>query len=250
MDEKYIVKSLVKAVNLLECFSVQQPELGVSEIAKKLELQKSTVFNILSTFESLGYVVKNPQNGKYHLGLKVLHLGYIVNHHMGLREIFLPRLCQIAAETQETCYFGILDQGEVLYIEAAAPSGQANTRNILGERAPLYCTGLGKAMLAFLPEEEKERILEKEMHPYTDYTLTDPQALRAQLQSIREQGYSIDDMEHEWGIRCIAVPVFGANGQVFAAVSVSGPSVRFNQDTFPQHADAIRRILKPLQNCL
>jgi len=250
MEEKYIVKSLVKAVNLLECFSVQQPEWGVSEIARKLELQKSTVYNILSTYESLGYVVQNPENGKYHLGLKVLTLGYIVNHHMGLREMFLPQLTRIAEETQETCYLGILDQEEVLYIESTYPPGQPKARNILGERAPLYCTGLGKAMLAFMPREEQERILSRDMRKYTDYTVTDPRALAEKLEIIRSQGYSTDDMEHEWGIRCIAVPVFGANGQVFAAVSVSGPSVRFNQDTFRQHADTIRRILAPLQNCI
>lgn len=250
MDEKYIVKSLVKAMHVLECFSVQQPELGVSDIAKMLDLQKSTVFNILNTFEACGYIIQDPKSDKYHLGMKVLHLGYIVNHHMGLRDMFLPCLSRIADETGEVSYFGILDNREVLYIEAAYPKNHPQTRNILGERAPLYCTGLGKAMLAFLPEEEQQLVLRGELKKYTQYTLSDPTALQAQLRQIRTQGYAIDDMEHELGIRCVAVPVFGASNAVIAAVSISGPSMRFNHDTLVRDAELIKETLAPLQHCL
>ncbi len=249
MDEKYAVKSLIKAIRVLECFSVQTPELGVSEIAKMLQLQKSSVFNILSTFESCGYVKQNPQSGKYRLGLKVLHLGYIVNHHMGLRDIFLPYMTEIAAKTQEACYFAIPDNYEVLYIEAVYPNGQ-QTRNLLGERAPLYCTGLGKAMLAHMPPADQEHVLSLPMKAYTQFTICDPEALKEQLLEIREQGYSVDDMEHEFGIRCISVPIFGADGQVKAAVSVSGPSVRFNHAKLHTYAQILKQTMEPLQHCL
>lgn len=250
MDEKYIVKSLVKAVDVLECFSDLHPELGVSEIAKMLGLQKSTVFNILSTFEHCGYVTQDARTGKYHLGLRVLHLGYIVNHHMGLREMFLPYLTRIAEATDEICYFGILDQNEVLYIDSAYPHHVTQTRNILGERAPLYCTGIGKAMLAFLPQQERDAALAGELKAFTDYTITDPAALREQIARIQAQGYAVDDMEHEFGIRCVAAPVFRADGSVFAAVSVSGPSMRFGKSVLEQDAALIRQIIAPLNRCL
>ena len=250
MDEKYLVKSLLKAIDVLECFSDLHPELGVSEIAKMLELQKSTVFNILNTLEHRGYVDQSPQTGKYHLGLRVLHMSYIVNHHMGLREMFLPYLAQIAQATDEICYFGILDQREVLYIDSAYPHHATQTRNILGERAPLYCTGLGKAMLAHMPEPEAAAVLAGPFNSFTNYTLTDPAALRGQIARIREQGYAVDDMEHELGIRCVAAPVFRADGSVFAAVSVSGPSMRFDQAILQRDADIIRQIIQPLQRCL
>ena len=250
MDEKYIVKSLVKAINVVECFSDLHPELGVSEISKMLRLQKSTVFNILCTFEHRGYVTQDPKTSKYHLGLQVLHLGYIVNHHMGLREILQPYLSRIADTTDEICYFGILDQNEVLYIDSAYPNHVSQTRNILGERAPLYCTGLGKAMLAIMSPSEQQAALRMELKPFTNYTLTDCATLQKQIEQIRAQGYAVDDMEHEFGIRCVAVPLFRADGSVFAAVSVSGPSMRFDSDILQRDAQIIQDTIAPLQRCL
>ena len=248
--EEYSVKSLARAMRVLECFTVEQPELGISEIAKRLGMQKSTVFNILSTFQKTGYICQNPETNKYYLGVKILHLGYIVNHHMGLRDVFLPYLTKITEATHEVCYFGILDNNEVLYIESAYPSSQQQTRNILGERAPLYCTGLGKAMLAFLPPDQIEEILSQEMTRYTPYTLCDRDAMRRHLEEIRLNGYAVDNMEHEFGVRCVAVPVFNAAGKAFAAVSVSGPSLRFDQATIAQDAQLIAQALQPVQHCM
>lgn len=250
MPDQSNVKSLARAMQVLECFSVEQPELGPSEIAKQLGMQKSTVYNILSTFQKCGYLVKNIQTGRYSLGLKVLHLGYIVNCNHGLRDMFLPYLTRIAQETHEVCYFGILDDQEVLYIESAYPSNQQQTRNILGERAPLYCTGLGKAMLAFMPEEQADQVLSGTLKPFTGCTLCDPAVLRHHLEEIRANGYAVDNMEHEFGIRCVAVPVFNTAGKVFAAVSVSGPSPRFDPETIINDARIISGILQPLQRCI
>lgn len=250
MEQEYSVKSLARAMRVLECFSVQRPELGVTEIARMLGMQKSTICNILSTFEKTGYVVQNPETSKYHLGTKILHLSYIVNQHLGMRDIFMPYLHRIAEEAREACYFGILSNDEVLYIEAVYPSHQQQTRNILGERAPLYCTGLGKTMLAHMPQENAERVISGELKPYTACTICDPAALRDNLEEIRRNGYAVDNMEHEFGVRCVAVPVFGANGQVMAAVSVSGPSPRFDHNAIARHAEVIMRVLQPLQHCL
>lgn len=250
MPEESTVKSLVRALSVLECFSVAQPELGPSEIAKMLGMQKSTVYNILSTFQDCGYLVKNDKTGKYHLGLKVLHFGYIVNSHQGMRDMFLPVLTAIANETQEICYFGILEDDQVLYIDSTYPNGQMHSRYISGEHAPLYCTGLGKAMLAFLPEERIDEILSQDMKKFTGLTITDPDVMRTTLEEIRSNGYATDNMEHEYGIRCVAVPVFNRDGRVFAAVSVSGPSPRFDNATIARDAAIIREALQPLQGCM
>ena len=247
MAEESPVKSLAKALSVLECFSVEQPELGISEISRTLGLQKSTVHNIVSTFQKCGYLIQNPENSKYALGLKVLHLSYIVSSHHGLRDLFLPYLTRIARETREVCYFGILDEREVLYIEAVYPYMHQQTRNILGERAPLFCTGLGKAMLAHMPESEIDAVLASPMRAFTGFTVTDAAALRQQLEEVRTNGYAVDNMEHEFGIRCVAVPVFATGGQVLAAVSVSGPSPRFDPETIIRHACLITEVLQPLQ---
>ncbi len=244
------VKSLARALRVLESFSLERPELGVSEIARMLDMQKSTVFNILSTFQDSGYVMKNPNTNKYYLGFKTLHLSYIVNQHLGLREIMLPALTKIAEACHEVCYFGILNNDEVLYIEGVYPSTQQATRNILGERAPLFCTGLGKAMLAFLPQERIDQITARELKAYTGHTLSDRRELLNNLSEIRANGYAVDNMEHEFGVRCVAVPLFGVNGGVMGAVSVSGPSPRFDPETIIQDASLIQEMIRPLQRCL
>ena len=243
------VKSLIRAMAVLECFSQKQPELGVTEIAQKLGMQKSTIYNILSTFQDAGYLSKNPTSNKYRLGFKLLHLGYIVSSGMGIRQHFLPAMREIANSTGEICYFGLLDDLEVLYVEAVYPAAQTQARNILGERAPLYCTGLGKAMLANLPSEEIEQVLARPMPGFTKCTITDPSVLRAELDEIRHNGYSVDNMEHEFGIRCVAVPFFSAQGHVMGAVSVSGPSPRFDPASVTRFAGILTEQLRDLQYC-
>ena len=250
MEEEYKVKSLAKAMRVLECFTVQEPELGISDIARKLSLQKSTVHNILSTFEKMGYVAKNVQTEKYSLGLKMLSFGYVINSHMDLRRIFMPYMHQIAAEVNEVCYLGIPYGSVVLYLEAAYPQYSSSARSISGETAPMYCTGLGKVMLAYMPENEREAILQQPRSKYTDYTITDLNVLRDNLEEVRANGFSTDNMEHEYGIRCVAVPVFGADGRLVASVSVSGPSPRFDPMTIVRAADTLRRLIEPVQNKL
>ena len=243
------VKSLIRAISVLECFSIEHPELGVTEIAGMLGMQKSTVYNILTTFNEQGYLIKNPQTQKYSLGYRLLHYGYIINSQMNMRDQMMPFITQIANETHEVCYFAMLDNLEVLYVEAAYPPGQMRSRNILGERAPLYCTGLGKAMMAYLPENELEQVLARPMVAYTGYTHTDPAIIRQDLEEIRTNGYAVDNMEHEFGIRCVSVPLFGNDNRVIAAVSVSGPSPRFDPQTVINDAHRIIEILRPVQHC-
>lgn len=244
------VKSLAKALHVLDCFSNDKPELGVTEIAKMLDLQKSTVHNIVSTYKDLGYLQQNPETGKYQLGVKLLQFSYIINNHMGLRKFFLPYLQEIANKVNETVYLGIPHGGDVLYIENQAPFNSVSTRNILGEHAPMYCTGLGKVMLAFLSDAEREEALDRPLTPFTENTITTREALFAELEEIRRRGYAVDNMEHEYGVVCLALPVFGAGGRIVAAVSASAPSLRLTPDVIKQNAVTMREILAPAQHML
>lgn len=250
MDEDYKVKSLVKAMHVLECFSVKNTELGISDIARQLDLQKSTVHNILSTFEKMGYVTQNHQTGRYSLGLKMLSFSYVINSHLDLRRVFTPYMHQIAQAVNEVCYLGIPYGSSVMYLEAAYPQYSSSTRSITGETAPMYCTGLGKVMLAFMPEEEREAILQQPRVKFTDYTITDVGVLRDNLEEVRINGFSTDNMEHEYGIRCVAVPIFGVDGRLVASISVSGPSPRFDPQTIVRDADTLRRLIEPVQHRL
>ena len=249
MPNDNTVKSLARAVSVLECFSQKEPELGVTEIADRLKMQKSTVYNILTTFQSLGYLIKNPSNNKYQLGYKLLHLGYIVSSNMSIRQQFIPHMKQIANACGEVCYLGLLDRMEVLYVEAVYPNSQIQMRNSLGERAPLHCTGLGKAMLAHMKPEEIREVLSGPLPGFTKCTITDPAVLSNELEEIRNNGYAVDNMEHEFGIRCVAVPFFSMDGSVMGAVSVSGPSPRFDPASVIRNAALITEHLQGLQHC-
>ena len=246
----YKVKSLAKALSILECFTLEAPQLGATEIANKLKLPKSTVFNVLSTFEQWGYVQQNPQTRKYSLGLSMLHFSYIINSHLGYRKIFHEYLTEIAQQCNETCYVAIPYDDIIVYIDAAFPKGYVNIRSISGERAPMYCTAIGKALLAFMPPQVKDAVTAKGLTPFTEYTIVDTGRLNDEMLKIRQQGYAIDNMEHEFGISCVAVPVFGADGHPIAAVSVSGPSLRFDSERIASHVQTIQRIIQPLQHTL
>ena len=242
-NSDFKVKSLAKAMKILECFTSERPELGITEIAHMTGLHKSSIHNMISTFCDMGYVSFNPDNSRYYLGLRLLHFGYIINTHLGIRNMFLPYLQKIANAVLESAYLGIPDGPNVLYIEAMAPHGTP-ARNILGERAPLYCTGLGKAMLAHLPDYDS-RI--PKMEAFTDNTITDREILLADMAQIRLCGYAIDNMEHEYGVKCIAVPIFGHTGDVIAAISVSAPSLRMDADKVKSIPNIMNELLAPIQ---
>ena len=249
MEEEYKVKSLSKAMSVLECFLCNKAELGITEISQKLHVQKATIYNIVDTFLNLGYLVQNRETKKYSLSVKLLRYAYIINDHLGFRNFFLPYMDQIVNETNENVYLGIPHGSDVLYIEFRSPEGRSK-RSILGERAPMYCTGLGKALMAFLPEDEIKEYASQPLVKFTETTITSKQKLLRELAGIREQGYAIDNMEHEHGVICIGMPVFGSDGRVIAALSSAAPSLRFDQKTIAENVLIMRRVLAPAQNVL
>ncbi len=240
-------KSLEKAMAVLECFCKKQPELGVTEISEQLDLYKSNVFNILSTFEVLGYVEKNQQTSKYRLGLKILELANVINNSNGFRQSIYPLITDLSTQLGEVVYYGVPDDGNVIYLDAAYPANTTASRVIIGDKAPMYCTAIGKAMLAYLPENEINDILSRPLNVFTPNTITDAGQMKSELQSIRESGFSVDDMEHEHGIKCVGVPIFNANRKVVAAISASGPSLRFEKNNILRCAELLKETSAKIQ---
>lgn len=225
------VKSLAKALNLLECFKSNAPELGITQLSHMLDLNKSNVSNIVSTFEQAGYLEQNPQTGRYRLGLKLLEFSFIINEKLGYQRMFHDVMQGLSKRLNAITYFAIYREQKVFYLCNSYPPEEVYNypfRSIMGESAPLYCTSLGKAMLAFLPQEDFEAYLRLERIGYTDYTILDEEVLRREIQLTRQRGYSIDNQEHEYGIRCIGVPIFNADNSLLGAMSVSSPSFDFD----------------------
>lgn len=248
MDAK--VKSLDKALTLLSAFSIQEPELGITELSRRFDLYKSNVYNLLSTFEQHGFVEKNKVTGKYRLGLKIMGLAHVVSTCMGFHSVVHRCVTELSEEIDEIVYFGIPYGDCVMYMEGGFPEKIYNLRWVAGMTAPLVCTGIGKAMLAFIDEATREHILAKPLERFTDYTITDPGIMRAELALITQRGYSTDNMEHEYGIKCVGVPVFARTGELVGALSTTGPSLRFNEEQTALFATLLKQTAVRIRDSL
>ena len=229
-----IINSIDRTLLILQLFSLQKPEWGVSEISKELNLYKSCVHNTLYTLLNRGFMTQNPENGKYRLSIKFFELGSIVLEKIDLRKIAHPYIEQLSREFDETVHLGILSDEEVVSIESEKSNQSLQPQIYIGKRAPLHCTGVGKTLLAFLDQERIEHIIgEKSLKKYTKNTITDTNQLQKELQQIRSQGYAVDNMEHEPGVRCIAAPIRDYHGEVVASLSLSGPEFRITKEKIP-----------------
>lgn len=241
------IKSLEKALRLLECFTPAEPELGVTELSRILDMHKSTVFNIIDTLEYMGYLEKNKKTGKYRLGLKILQLSHNLYSNYDLRNILNPLLQELAQKTEETIYLGVLCDNEVIYLDSVVTASSISLRNVVGVKAPLYCTGIGKALLSALPEDEIRKRISSPMVSFTDKTIVDIDMLIKDLAVSKERGYAIDNMEHEFGVKCVSAPMFAINGQVSCAVSISGPSLRFNDETIENYGNILKEMQRKVK---
>jgi DNA-binding IclR family transcriptional regulator len=225
-----LIQSIDRALQILESFSNEEKELGVTEIANRLDLHKSTVHGILTTLEYRGYIKKNVKTGKYQLGLKLLELGNLVHDSMDLISLAKPYLQELVNKHQETVHLVVYDRGEVIYIDKIEGKGAIKIMSRIGKRNPVHCTGVGKCLLAFREDHEIEMILKQDLKKYTVNTITDSEKLKEQILEIRKNGYAFDMEEIELGLRCIAAPIRDHRRKVVAAISLSGPSMRMDQE--------------------
>ncbi len=217
---------------MLELLAEFQHGATLSSLCDGAHLNGSTTHRLLATLAARGYVRQDPATKKYLLGPQTLHLGQAGLAQFDLRNIAHPHLRKLAHEANELANLVLLSETHAVYM-AQVQAGQRTVQMFtqLGARVPLHCTGVGKAILAFLPEDEVEHLLASEnLKAYTPYTITNVFLLREELEKIRQHGYAVDNEEREIGVRCIAAPVFQARGRVLAAVSLSGPAGRINPD--------------------
>jgi len=221
------MQRLEKALDLLEVFLRQEGEIGISELARLSGLNVSTAYRIASTLVKRGYLSQSQSRGKYSIGLKLVEFGSAVKRAIRVREVALPVLERLNEIAEESVNLAVLDANEAVYIEHIESHYDLRMFTEVGNRVPLYCTGVGKVLLAYRGEEEMERYLNgRHLTPYTRNTITDIGKLRRELATIRREGVAIDNEEKELGVKCVAAPVRDQDGNVVAAVSISGPSAR------------------------
>jgi DNA-binding IclR family transcriptional regulator len=229
MSQKSIpIQTVHNIARLLQCFTEVDGELGVMQLSRMVDMHKSTVSRLLMSLQQEGFVDKNPQTGKYQLGLNLVHLASFVLDRLDLREVVLPYLKKLAEMTQETVNVVVLDRDMCLNIESIISPKPIQHAGRLGARYPLYCTSTGRVLLSALPLEKRELILNDSLNAYTDQTITDRHALEKILEEVKLQGYAIVHEEYQEGLSAVAAPIRDHTGEVVAAISISGPRYRFD----------------------
>lgn len=222
-----LVGSVQKALDILDIFTPQKPELSLTELAGLLSLNKSTLFGLLRTLEHHGYIVQNPQTKRYRLGLRFLDRAALVIDYADVSRVAPPFLDELRDKVEENVHLGVLEDGEVIYLYRAQGPHSLAVNSRPGMRAPAHCTSMGKVIMAFLSSTEVAAIATKHGLPaWTPNTITDLATLQENLGEIQRDGYAVDAEEHHIGSQCIAAPIFDIHRHVVAALSVSVPSVR------------------------
>lgn len=233
--------SIVKAFGLLENFSRLKPQWGVRELAREIGAHESTCYRLMSTLESLGVLYKNPDTDKYALGLKLYELGNRVRIYDSFVSLAHPELLKVAAEIEETVHLGIARKSSVLMIDKVESEKGLKLDSHIGQTSPMYCTGLGKILLAF---EAGSKADLKNSYPglkkFTRFTIDTWDKLNRELMKIRERQFAIDRQEYELGLICVAVPVYNCENRVVAALSAAGPSDRFKEDHLLNYLEILK----------
>jgi IclR family transcriptional regulator, pca regulon regulatory protein len=230
LDGRYYVAALARGIQILEAFSKESPHLSLTEIAALAGMEKGTAFRFVYTLERLGYLTRDPETKRYRPGLKVMRLGFAALNSMGLRQIAQPYLKALSAQTGETANMTVREGAEVVYVARISTRQIIGINLSVGSRLPVYCTAMGKAQLIDLSRDELRDLLGEGPYPgLGPNTLTCLDALVAELDRVRRQGYAINDEELAAGLRSVAAPVRDGNGQIVAAINISVPSARVSR---------------------
>jgi DNA-binding IclR family transcriptional regulator len=212
----------------LECERGSSPTL--TELSEYSGVNRSTVSRLLQPLLEAGFVEQDVRSGRYRLGPQTARLGQIYLENFEAHDVAGPILRALAEESLETAHIGVQDGVDIVYVDKYESPLSVRTVSRIGSRQPLYCTAIGKTLLAFAGESALTTMLESGMPARTVHTITEAGTLRSELDEIRARGYAVDDEENEAGIRCVGAPVFNHRGEVVAAISISGPANRMTID--------------------
>ncbi len=233
------LSSVATAIALLKCFSADEIEIGVSDLARKLGIAKSTVHRLAQTLLADGMLEQNAENGKYRLGIALFGLGALVRRRMNLSSEARQDLFALRQATGETVQLAILDGADIMFIYNLESTQAIRVNSDIGVRKPAICTANGRAILAFQPPERVEEILAAGVAVRAPKTNTDPERLRQALAHVRSCGYALEDEESEAGMRAVAAPIRAAGGIIAGSVGVAGPVQRLTNEVLAGFAPQV-----------
>jgi DNA-binding IclR family transcriptional regulator len=230
-NEGVMIQSVLRATKILECFTGNNSELGISEISEYMDLSKSTIYGLVNTLKATGYLEQDLKTKKYRLGIKLFELGNIVHSRIDLRAEAKAFCMELSGKYDITVHLATFNEGDVIYIDKIVNYDMQIASSQVGRRAPMYCTGVGKAILAYVDVAYLNKyIFCKELKKITKNTISTHERLIDELQVIRSRGYAVDDEEIEIGLRCVAAPIFNNKAYPIAAVSASASYRKMNDN--------------------
>jgi len=226
-----MTRTLVRGLSVLETLAAaDELGLGPSAIAADVDLDKATVTRLLRTLIETGYVVQDPVSRRYRLTGKVLRLAHGVARSLDLRRVARPHLKALRDRIHETVHLGVMDDLSVYYVDKLEADHSVQLVTAVGRTMPLHSTALGKALLAALPEDEREATYSRmDFAPQTERTILALDAFRAEIRRTQLRGYAIDDRENEPHGACVAAAIVAVNGRPVGALSVTGPHFRIQE---------------------
>lgn len=245
------MQSVKRIIKILDSFSLDEPELTLNKLTKKTGLPKPTVYRISEALYDANILSKDGSTSKYRIGVKLFELGSLYLETLELRKLAFPEIEKLSKFTEESIHMGVLDGNEVTSIEGLGSTHNLQTKLWIGKRSPIYCTSIGKAILAFLPVEKRENILNSiELKKFTKNTISKKEELREELKKIREQGFALDNEEHDEGIMCIGAPIFNNKNHVVASISISGPKIRMTTERMEKYKKLLLESVKIISDKL
>ena len=222
--DRYSINSILRACAILKSYQGSTSRFKVSELARQLRLDRSTTYRLLLSLEKGGLLEKDPETGEYSLGLAAFEIGNTYARQMDFIQIARPVMAALAQRLEETVHLAVLSDTEIVYVERKESPRVLGVISKIGQRAPVYCTALGKVLLAAQPEKERSRVLDQiTLRSFTKKTHSSKARFAEELKKVQEQGYGVDNKEHEEDVECIAAPIRDHHGNTIAALSVSGP---------------------------
>jgi DNA-binding IclR family transcriptional regulator len=226
-----------KLMAVLDCFSRYDRALTLSEIASRLDMPKTTVHRLVSSLREAKLLEQDQGRDRYRLGIRLFELGSIVLANLDIHREARPLIDRLISVSGEGSHLCVFDGTNMVVVEHREPDQNVAHWTTTLKISPSYCTGIGKAALAFQEPWVIEKVIAAGLPAYTPATITDPDALRRELEVVRQHGYAVDNCEHEPNVRCVAAPIRNSVGRVFAALSVTGPATRVTPERVPALAE-------------
>jgi IclR family KDG regulon transcriptional repressor len=236
------VRAVDRALDILLCFSREEPTRSLTQIAESVHMSKTTVHRLLTTLENKRFITRDKNTGLYRLGFRFIEMASLVLQGVELHRWAHPYLQRLSLEYGETVDLSILDGSHVMYLEVIESPQRVKLAAAVGQRLPAYNTASGKALLAYLPEELVRKILAENLADHSDGSPITVEDMLSDLRVTAERGYAIAEQEYEDDINAVAAPIFDADKHPIASIAIVGPSFRLTKDRLPTLGESIRKM--------